>query len=134
MLPCNAAAPAMTSMSRGTSTQREALDQAKRPSNSPPRGMGLCAVLRRGPANMSISAGISVNTLTMLIRMPLDSTMPMSKPMVKLMNIRLPSPATVVREEEDMGMSERLRASFMALMSSAPASRMSQNARSSIME
>ena len=66
---------------------------------------------------------MSKNTVSMLISMPLLSTMPMSKPMVKLMNSRLSSPAAVVNALEATGMKDWLSASRMACSRLSPASR-----------
>ena len=70
----------------------------------------------------------------MLSTMPLASTMPISKPMVKLMNTSASMPATVVSALEAMGINESASACVMASRGAKPCARRRSKALISMME
>ena len=88
---------------------------------------------RRGFSSSRVTAGIIRNTPAMLIKIPLDSSSPISKPMVKLINSRESSPAAVVMALEKMRMKHWRRASSMAFSAPIPLSRQAFQACSSMM-
>ena len=82
----------------------------------------LWRVLAIGFLNSRISAGISRKTVIILIKTPFDSTMPMSKPIVKVINNSAASPATVVRQLENTEAKLSLKARVKASSASSPSS------------
>jgi len=78
------------------------------------------------PRLKSISRpGMSRNTDSMEQTMPLDRTIPMSKPMRNCISIRATRPEIVVREEEEISTMALLRAAMSASRASRPLSRSS---------
>ena len=69
--------------------------------------------------------GMSRNTDSMEQTMPLDRTIPMSKPMRNCISIRATRPEIVVREEEEISTMALLRAAMSASRASRPLSRSS---------
>ena len=89
---------------------------------SPPIRSGLCRVFFRGVFSSRVRAGISRKTPSMLIRIPLLSTIPISNPIVKLMNSSESRPATVVSALEVIRMKHWASASVIASSGPRPLS------------
>ena len=70
----------------------------------------------------------------MLNKMPFASTMPISKPMVKRINISASIPATVVRALDAMGINASAKACSMAAAGARPLPRRRSKAFISMME
>ena len=125
-------APAMTArISRAASGFRALRMPAAR--CCPPKGTGLWRVACSGFSRIRISAGMNRKTPSMLMRMPLERTTPISKPMVQLMNSRESSPATVVIALEAMRMKHCASASVTASFAQSPSSRQALYVCSSMM-
>ena len=95
---------------------------------------GLCVVLSIKGTQRSMMPGMNRNTVSMLRTMPLARTIPISKPIVKLMKTRESMPATVVNALEEMGMKVLASACCIASLGTRPVARMRSNAFISIME
>ena len=97
-----------------------------RASHSVGSGMVLFAVFSMRSPAARISVGSTVNTQSMLMKTPLASTKPSSRPILNVMNARASRPTTVVSELERMEGNARSSAAVIAARGCVPCPRCSR--------
>ena len=93
---------ATTSTAANTSGTTRRVRHARRPTPEIFGTKSRCFVLSMAGPSLSSSPGMSRNTVSMLIKIALMSTMPRSRPRPNFMNVMATRPAMVVRLEELM--------------------------------